>query len=52
MIEQTVKRMAIALLGACCLLLGGCDANVGVGMSVGVPVGSHGHMRVGGHTWL
>ena len=40
------------LLGVVSLMLGGCKANVGVGMSVGVPVGSHGHMRIGAHTWL
>ena len=50
--RKWTKRLVIALLSACCLMLAGCNANVGVGMSVGVPVGSHGHMRVGGHTWL
>ena len=29
------------------LLLAGCNANVGVGMSVGVPIGNHGYMSVG-----
>lgn len=47
-----IKRLTIALLCATCLMLGGCNANVGVGMSVGVPVGSNGHMRVSGHRWL
>lgn len=46
------RNLSIALLCMVCLMLGGCNANVGVGMSVGVPVGSHGHVRVGGHTWL
>ena len=49
---RTIKRIALGLLAATCLLLAGCDANVGVGMSVGVPVGSNGYMRLGGHTWL
>ena len=46
------RRIGITLLAACCLMLAGCSGNVGVGMSVGVPVGNHGHMRIGGHTWL
>jgi predicted small secreted protein len=50
--NRTIKRLLIVVLGACCLLLASCNANVGVGMSVGVPVGSHGHMRIGGHSWL
>ncbi len=50
--NRTIKRIILGLLAATCLLLAGCDANVGVGMSVGVPVGSNGYMRLGGHTWL
>jgi hypothetical protein len=33
------------------LLLAGCSGNVGIGMSVGVPIGSHGYMSVGGTRW-
>jgi uncharacterized membrane protein len=33
-------------------LLAGCEGNVGVGMSVGIPVGSHGYVSVGGRRWL
>ena len=29
-----------------------CNANVGVGMSVGVPVGNHGYMSVGTGRWF
>lgn len=50
--RRTWKRGAILLLTIVSLMLGGCDASVGVGMSVGVPVGSNGYMRLGGHTWL
>jgi len=46
------KRIMILLLSLCCLMLTGCQGNVGVGMSVGVPVGNHGHIRVGGHRWM
>lgn len=31
--------------------LGGCSGSVGVGMSVGVPIGSHGHISVGTGRW-
>jgi len=34
------------------LSVNGCGAGtVGVGMSVGVPVGTHGYMRVGASSW-
>jgi predicted small secreted protein len=33
------------------LLLAGCNGNVGVGLSVGVPVGNHGYVSVGGTRW-
>lgn len=52
MMKRILKPLTILLIVMVCLMLGGCNANVGVGMSVGVPVGSNGHMRVGGHTWL
>lgn len=48
---RLVKRMAFAGILAAALLLGGCSGNVGVGLSVGVPVGSHGYMSVGTSRW-
>ena len=45
------RRFLILLLSLVCLMLAGCSGNVGVGMSVGVPVGNHGHISVGGHRW-
>jgi hypothetical protein len=33
------------------LSLAGCSGNVGVGVSVGVPVGNHGYVSVGGTRW-
>ena len=51
-LKTWMKRLTIAQLCAIRLMPGGCNANVGVGMSVGVPVGSNGHMRVSGHRWL
>ena len=46
-----IGRTRIALLAVFTLLLGGCDANVGVGVSVGIPVGNHGHVSVGATRW-
>lgn len=50
--KKYIRTIMILLLGLCCLMLAGCSGNVGVGMSVGVPVGNHGHMSIGGHRWL
>jgi len=43
--------MLILVLAAICLQLAGCKGNVGVGLSVGVPVGDHGYISVGGSRW-
>jgi hypothetical protein len=48
---RTLKQAAFVTLLLSSLLLGGCSGNVGVGMSVGIPVGSHGYMSVGGSRW-
>ena len=45
------RTIALVVLLMTTLSLAGCDGNIGVGVSVGVPVGSHGHMRVGGTRW-
>jgi predicted small secreted protein len=44
------KSIYVALLLSS-LLLSGCSGNVGIGMSVGIPIGSHGYMSVGGTRW-
>lgn len=49
--HKFTKRMACTALLLSCLLLGGCSGNVGVGLSVGVPIGNHGYMSVGGSRW-
>jgi hypothetical protein len=46
-----LKSLGLAVLVAICLTLAGCSGNVGVGMSVGVPIGNHGYMSVGGNRW-
>lgn len=50
--NKLTRNIAILLFGACCLMLSGCSGNVGVGVSVGVPVGNHGYMSIGGSRWL
>ena len=50
--NKWLRSILVLLLSLCCVMLAGCSGNVGVGMSVGVPVGSNGHVRVGGHRWL
>ena len=46
--RKYIRKIALILLVLVSLLLAGCDGNVGVGLSVGVPVGNHGYMSVGG----
>jgi hypothetical protein len=47
--KRTIALVAVLLTT---LSLTGCSGNVGVGMSVGVPVGNHGRVSVGGTRWL
>lgn len=46
-----LRYLGLALLALAALALSGCDGNVGVGLSVGVPIGDHGYMSVGGRRW-
>lgn len=47
-----VRITSWVLLLLSVLSLGGCSGSVGVGLSVGVPVGDHGYISVGGGRWL
>ena len=49
--KHWIKRTFVLLLAAICLQLAGCSGNVGVGLSVGVPIGDHGYISVGGGRW-
>jgi len=49
--KNTKRFIAIAAVLLTTLSLAGCSGNVGVGLSVGVPVGNHGYMSVGGTRW-
>ena len=49
---KSVRNLAIILIVlASTLGLAACSGNEGVCVSVGVPVGSHGYMRVGTSRW-
>ena len=50
--RSLARKVGMTMLLASALLLAGCSGNVGVGMSVGVPIGNHGYMSVGGGRWL
>ena len=45
--QSMIKKLLHILVLSSSLLLTGCNANVGVGMSVGVPVGNHGYVSIG-----
>lgn len=45
------RRAAGAALLIVMLSLAGCEGNVGVGVSVGVPVGNYGYVSVGSSRW-
>jgi len=49
--RRLIHGFGLILLVASCLVLTGCSSNVGVGVSVGVPVGNHGYVSVGGTRW-
>lgn len=49
--RRTFRLAAAASLVIAALWSGGCAGNVGVGVSVGVPVGNHGYMSVGTSRW-
>ena len=49
--RKVIRTTAIIALLLTSLSLAGCSGNVGVGVSVGVPVGNHGHMSVGATRW-
>lgn len=49
--SRAKRRVALAALLMTTLSLAGCDGNVGIGLSVGVPIGNHGYMSVGGTRW-
>lgn len=49
--SRFIRKISVCTIVATMLSLGGCSGNVGVGVSVGVPVGNHGYMSVGTSRW-
>jgi len=47
-----LRRTGVIVLAVISLMLGGCNANVGVGVSVGVPIGDNGYLSVGSGRWF
>lgn len=51
MMHRVIRKLAFLGVLFTSLLLGGCTGNIGVGLSVGIPIGNHGYMSVGGTRW-
>ena len=49
--KKAKRHIGLVSLLLASLSLAGCSGNVGVGVSVGVPIGNHGYMSVGGTRW-
>lgn len=49
--RKVFKKMCVIALLASSAMLAGCDANIGVGVNVGVPIGNHGYMSLGTNRW-
>lgn len=49
--RRVLRMAAVIALMVSLLSVNGCGGSVGVGMSVGVPVGNHGFMSVGASRW-
>jgi len=50
--RKTIHRAGWLAIASAALLFAGCSGNIGVGMSVGVPIGNHGYMSVGTGKWF
>ncbi len=51
-IKKRLKPLLVAALLLSYLSLSACNGNVGVGLSVGVPIGDHGYISIGsGRRW-
>jgi hypothetical protein len=49
--KKLVKSAATLGLIISCLALYGCSSSIGVGVSVGVPIGNHGYISLGSSRW-
>lgn len=49
--RRGIRLAGVVTLMLTMLVIAGCSGNVGVGISVGVPVGNYGYMSVGTSRW-
>ncbi len=49
--KKLLKSTAILSLLISTLALYGCSSSIGVGLSVGVPIGKHGYISLGSSRW-
>lgn len=49
--RRAIRTISLVALLVSMLSLAGCSGNVGVGVSVGVPVGNYGYMSIGTSRW-
>ena len=49
--RRVIRVTGMLVLVVSMLSVNGCGGTVGVGMSVGAPVGNHGFMSVGASRW-
>jgi uncharacterized membrane protein len=47
-----IRTILWLLLLLATLLLGGCSNGIGVGLSVGIPIGDHAYVNVGSGRWF
>lgn len=50
-VRRIIRIGGVVALIVSMLSIAGCSGNVGVGVSVGVPVGNYGYMSVGTTRW-
>jgi hypothetical protein len=49
--RRVIRVTGLLVLAVSMLVANGCGSAVGIGMSVGVPVGTQGYMSVGASRW-
>jgi len=49
--RKTFRRIMLVAVLVAGSLNTGCSGNVGIGLSVGVPIGDHGYMSIGTSRW-
>lgn len=50
--QALFKKFCVLAVICASVMIGGCGANVGVGLNVGVPIGDHGYVSLGSNRWF